>query len=199
MSIRYIRILISELFKSIILALLVYMALQASIRNYTVLGSSMQPTLEEGEYVLVNKLVYLRLRPQQLAALLPFVEFEDDETIFPFHPPQPGEVIIFRFPQDESRDFVKRVVAVPGDTLEIRQGKLYVNGEAPDEPYVTHPDNSNTGPLIVPEGSYFVLGDNRRASNDSREWGPVPMENVIGRAWISFWPLERWHTLTAFP
>ena len=169
------RTIIRELFETVILAMLIYLALQFSVQNYRVQGSSMRPTLEEGEYVLVNKLVYA----------------------LPFHPPERGEIIIFRFPGDLSRDFVKRVVGRPGDTVEIRQGRVYVNGEPQDEPYVTRLGSSTKRTLTVPEDTYYVLGDNRRASNDSRDWGPVPAENIIGRAWVSFWPLNRWHALLA--
>ena len=193
------RAVIRELFETIILALLIFVALQFSIRNYQVDGPSMRPTLEAGEYVLVNKLVYLRVQPRGLARLLPFVDVEDDQSLFPFHPPQRGDVIIFRFPRDESRDFVKRVVGIPGDTVEITRGQPLVNGQPLDEPYIKHRDSRTLSPVVVPSGHYYVLGDNRRSSDDSRNWGTVPLENVIGRAWISFWPIDRWHALHALP
>ena len=193
------RAVIRELFETIILALLIFVGLQFSIRNYQVDGPSMRPTLEAGEYVLVNKLVYLRVQPRALARVLPFVDVEDDQSLFPFHPPQRGDVIIFRFPRDESRDFVKRVVGIPGDTVEITRGQPLVNGQPLDEPYIEHRDSRTLGPLVVPSGHYYVLGDNRLSSDDSRNWGTVPLENVIGRAWVSFWPIDRWHALHALP
>ena len=190
------RIVIRELFETVILALLIFLGLQFSMGNYRVEGSSMVPTLEEGEYVIVNKLVYLKLDPREIAGLLPFVDTQDEGGFFPFHPPRRGEVIIFRFPANPKRDFVKRVIGVPGDTIEIQRGKVLVNGVALNEPYVTHTDRNDMTETRVPPKSYFVLGDNRRASNDSRDWGPVPAENIIGRAWVSFWPLNRWHALS---
>ncbi len=90
------------------------------------------------------------------------------------------------------------MIGVPGDVVEIRRGQVFVNGEALDEPYVTHPDRGSLPPRTIPASSFFVLGDNRRASNDSRDWGPVPAENIIGRAWVSYWPLDRLNTLIAF-
>jgi len=194
------RTLIRELFETIILALLIFLVLHLSVQNYRVQGPSMQPTLTEGEYVIVNKLVYLRLDPTELASLLPFFDHdtETDGSVFPFHPPQQGEVVIFQFPRDPTRDFVKRVIGVPGDTVEIKNGEVSVNGIPLDEPYITQGDSTTMAPVTVQADEYFVLGDNRRASNDSRDWGPVPVENLIGRAWVSFWPLNRWHALTTF-
>ena len=193
------RVVIRELFETVILALLIFLALQFSVRNYQVDGPSMLPTLEEDDYVLVNKLVYLRVQPQALARIIPFVEADEDRNLFPFHPPQRGEVIIFRFPRDESRDFVKRVVGLPGETVEIRRGHPIVDGQALEEPYIRHRDSRTLGPIVVPSGHYYVLGDNRQSSDDSRNWGTVPLENVIGRAWVSFWPIDRWHALRALP
>jgi len=158
----------------------------------------MQPTLTEGQYLLVNKIVYLRIAKESLANLLPWVDGEDDQSLFAFHQPKQGEVIIFHFPKDPSRDFVKRVIGVPGDVIEIEQGEVSVNGIALDEPYITHPDNRTIGRVEVPDDSFYVLGDNRRASNDSRDWGFVPAENVIGRAWVSYWPPENFNVLSVF-
>ena len=193
------RAIFRELFETTILALVIFLALQFALRNYQVEGSSMHPTLEEGEYVLVNKLVYLRIGLQDIAGLLPYVDANEDRSLFPFHPPRRGEVIIFRFPEDDTRDFVKRVVGVPGDLVEIRQGRLYVNGVAQDEPYITHKSVGSMAETLILDNEYFVLGDNRVASNDSRNWGPVPAENLIGRAWFTFWPMNRWHPILALP
>jgi signal peptidase I len=190
------RIVIRELFETVILALLIFLGLQFSMGNYRVEGSSMLPNLTEGDYVIVNKLVYMRFDPRDLVSMIPFVEVGDDSDVFPFHAPRRGEVVIFEFPNNPERDFVKRVIGVPGDTIEIRRGSVIVNSIPLDEPYITHRDTGNMGRITVPEGGYFVLGDNRRASNDSRSWGPVPTDNLIGRALVSFWPLNRWHSLT---
>jgi signal peptidase I len=189
------RIIIRELFETVILAMLIFLGLQFSMGNYRVEGSSMLPTLEEGEYVIVNKLVYMRLDPRDIVSLIPFVDIVDDGDVFPFHAPRRGEVIIFEFPNNREREFVKRVIGLPGDTVEIRRGSVIVNSIPLDEPYITRRDSGDMGRITVPEGGYFVLGDNRRASNDSRSWGPVPTDHIIGRALVSFWPLNRWHGL----
>ena len=200
------RALIRELIETVILALVIFLALQFSVQNFRVEGSSMQNTLSEGQYLLVNKIVYLRLDPQTLNNFLPFVSLDEDESIFPFHPPRRGEIIIFRFPGDASRDFVKRVIGVPGDVVEIRSDShVFVNGEELDEPYITLPDRCTTrpnrcarAPVTVPPDSYYVLGDNRSASNDSRAWGMVPAENIIGKTWVSYWPLDQIQGLNVF-
>ena len=192
------RAVVRELIETVILALLIFLALQFSVQNFLVQGPSMRPTLDQGQHLLVNKLVYFRLDRDMMSSLLPFVDSIGKEAVFPFHPPRRGEVIIFRFPRDESRDFVKRVIGVSGDTIVIREGTVFVNGKVQDEPYVTRPDNTNMGPLTVPPDSYFVMGDNRRDSHDSRSWGSVPTENVIGRAWVRYWPLDRLHVLSVF-
>ena len=192
------RALIRELIETAILALLIFIALQASIQNFRVEGSSMEPTLKGGQYLLVNKLIYFNLSPGDLRRLLPFNTVDRSEALFAFHPPRQGEVIIFHFPRDVTRDFVKRVIGVPGDEVEIRRGTVFVNGQSLDEPYITHPSEASTARLIVPPGSLFVLGDNRMASNDSRDWGFVPAENVVGRAWVGYWPLNQFNTLLTF-
>ena len=200
------RALIREHIETVILALVIFLALQFSVQNFRVEGSSMQNTLTEGQYLLVNKIVYLRLDPQTLNTFLPFVSLDEDESLFPFHPPRRGEIIIFRFPGDASRDFVKRVIGVPGDVVEIRSDShVLVNGEELDEPYITLPDRCTKRPnrcarvpVTVPPDSYYVLGDNRSASNDSRSWGMVPAENIIGKTWVSYWPLDQIQGLNVF-
>jgi signal peptidase I len=193
-----VRVLIRELVETVILALLIFLALQFSIENVQVEGSSMEPTLEQGQYLLVNKMVYASFTFGGLKDLLPFIDGEPGEQLFPFHPPRRGEVIVFHYPLDPTRDFVKRVIGIPGDVVEIDTGVVSVNETRLDEPYVTHPDRKSMVRTVVPPDTYFVLGDNRRASNDSRAWGPVPTDLVIGRGWLSYWPLNRWHTLGIF-
>ncbi len=177
--------MIRELFETAILALAIFSVLQISVQNFRVEGPSMEPTLVEGQHLLVNKLVFLRL---DVGAALPFLSDPESEPAYVFRAPRRGDVVVFRYPIDPTRDFVKRVVGVPGDTVEIRRGEVFVNGEAIEEPYVVHRGSSHAEMVVVPEGSYYVLGDNRGASQDSREWGTVPAENIIGRWWLTYWP-----------
>ena len=166
------RALVRELFKTIILSILVFMAMHISVQNYRVQGPSMQPTLVQGEYVIVNKLVYA------------------------FQPPQLGEVVVFQFPEDRSRDLVKRVIGVPGDTVSMKNGLVILNNAVLEEPYVTQGDSTTMPPITLGAGEFFVLGDNRQASNDSRNWGAVTFEDLIGRAWLKFWPVDKLNILS---
>lgn len=193
-----IRILVREVCETVILALLIFLSLHISIQNYRVQGPSMQPTLSEREYLIVNKVVYFRFNLAEIANFLPFYDREEEPDRFIFHPPRRGSIIVFRSPGDPSRDFVKRVIGIPGDTVEIVQGDVYLNGELLDEPYLTRKDNTSMGPVIVGVDGLFVLGDNRSASNDSRDWGILPTENLIGQVSLRIWPIDdRWGPLAA--
>lgn len=132
-------------------------------------SESMVPTLEVGDRVFVNKFVYR------------------------FWEPERGDVIVFRDVEGEDEDLIKRVVAVPGDKVTSRRGVLRINGEAQEEPYINErrPDKGSYGPTKVREGEVFVMGDNRSNSRDSRFFGPVPVENIEGEAFITFWPPSR--------
>lgn len=137
-------------------------------QSYQVQGASMLPTFHDGERVLVDKLTY-RLRA-----------------------PARGEVVVFRYPSDVRRKFIKRVIGVPGDVIEVRDWLVYVNGEPLHEEYILGPTYDEFGPIQVPEGSLFVLGDNRNHSEDSRHEtvGLVPRNLLIGRALLTYWPPE---------
>jgi len=183
------RRILREMLQTALLALFLFSGLQATVQNFRVEGSSMQPTLLEDQYLLVNKFLYYRFDGTRLSRYIPFLEIEPGETSFLFGEPQRGEIIVFHYPRDITRDFVKRVIAVPGDTMEMRNGRVYVNGVIVQEPYLTGPygPTNLTEQTIGPE-EYFVMGDNRLQSNDSRSWGTVPLSNVVGKAWFSYWP-----------
>jgi signal peptidase I len=146
----------------------------------------MSPTLASGERMLVNRFVFARIDSGPFAEL-----FGADGYVF--HGPERGDIIVFHPPQSYDTDFVKRVIGLPGDVIDIRGGFVYVNGQKLDEPYLSQTTSPQGGsyPRTVPEGHYFVLGDNRRVSNDSRNWGFVRGQDVVGRAWIGYWPLPK--------
>lgn len=197
-----VRVLVRELVETAILALLIFLALRFSVQNYRVEGPSMEPGLTGGQHVLVNRLVYLRIDTSGFPDFLPFVDDDTERHLLGSHPPRRGEIVVFRFP-DETRDFVKRVIGVAGDTVQIEGGQVFLNGQALEEPYITHRDSRDMDAITVTEGSYFVMGDNRPRSDDSRprdvgqsvSWRPVPAESVIGRAWLRYWPLDKWDLL----
>lgn len=159
-----------ELLETIVLALVVALVIRTFVVEvYRVDGSSMQNTLHTEERVLVNKFLFR----------------------WQIRPPQHGDIIVFQYPRQPDRDFIKRVVAVAGDTVEMRQGKVYVNGKRfPEVPTVRMTDQ-DFPPRVVPDGSVWVLGDNRNNSEDSRYFGQVPLRNIRGLAFARIWPLSR--------
>ena len=193
------RAVLRELFETTLLALLIFLLLHVSIGNRRVDGPSMNPTLVHGERVIVNKLSYLSFRSDGPVGRLPVVDFEDEDRLYAFEPPERGDVVVFRSLYEDDRDLVKRVIAVPGETVEIRQGVVFVDGVELDEPYIIGPERGDMPPLSVPDGAYFVLGDNRQASNDSRSFGVVPIENIVGQAWITVWPPNAFGILRVLP
>lgn len=180
-----------EISEALILALIVFLVIQGSVRNFKVDGSSMVPNLHNGQFLLVNKLVYFKLDTSRLSRVIPFWDEDTPTNRFAIHPPRRGEVIVFRFPNDPRKDFVKRVIGLPGEEVELVSGTPYINGVPLNEPYLTSKDRSNSVPLLLGDGDYFVMGDNRRSSNDSRNWGAVPEENILGKVWVVYWPFTQ--------
>ena len=181
-----------EIIEAVVLAAVVFMLLQVTVRNFKVDGSSMDPTLEDGQYLLVNRLVYLRVELDRLAKIVPFWTADEGSSRHAIHAPKRGEVIVFEFPDSNPnnprKDFVKRVVGLPGETMRMFDGKVFVNEEVLDEPYLSQKDHSNASEITLGEGEYYVLGDNRTHSNDSRSWGAVPEANIRGKVWMVYWP-----------
>ena len=188
-----------EVIEAVLLAVVVFMLLQTTVRNFKVDGFSMDPTLENGQYLLVNRLVYLRIEMDRFSSIVPFWQAEEDSVRYAIHPPERGEVIVFEFPDvipsNPKRDFVKRVIGLPGETIEVKDGVPFVDGVVLEEPYLTTKDHSNVRKVELGAGEYYVIGDNRAHSNDSRSWGAVPEENLRGKVWMIYWPAPRIHIL----
>ena len=183
-----------EIIEAVALAAIVFLLLQTTVRNFKVDGSSMDPTLASGQYLLVNRLVYLNLDMDRLSKIIPFWRVEEEASRHAIHPPRRGEIIVFEFPDknldNPRKDFVKRVVGLPGETIQIHHGEVLVDNQLLDEPYITEKGKSNSRGITLGEGEYYVLGDNRNYSNDSRAWGAVPRENVKGKVWMVYWPAK---------
>jgi signal peptidase I len=156
-----------ELLQTLALAAIIFLVVRAAGQNFRVEGASMEPGLHNGQYVLVNKAIFFKVNLETLSKYVPFIEPGEQPQRFLFRSPRRGDVIVFRAPQDPSRDFVKRIIGVPGDSVEVKGGVVLVNGIALDEPYVTHPGGSESRVKVVPPGEYFVMGDNRANSSDS--------------------------------
>lgn len=194
-----------ELLEAVVLAVIVFLLIQTSIRNFKVDGKSMDPTLEDGQYLMVNKLVYFQLDMARLSRIVPFWKVDNPSVRFAAHSPRRGEVIVFHSPPDPSKDFVKRVIGLPGERVELQGGDVYIDGERLSEDYIKgkktqcHPATKLECPVILAEKEYFVLGDNRDASNDSRRWGAVSESEVLGKVWFVYWPVASLQILNSLP
>jgi signal peptidase I len=173
-----------ELAQTMLLTLVLFMGVRGVVQRYRVEGVSMEPTLHHGGYLWVNKAAYMHMDPGALQTLLPG---QMQGTVkFVFGGPTRGDVAVFRPPRQNDREFVKRIIGLPGDRVLVRGGQVFVNGERLDEPYIrfnaryNYPANGQ--PVVVPDGQYFVLGDNRPNSSDSHFGWFVPADNLIGRA-----------------
>ncbi len=153
------------------------------VQAFKIPSGSMKPTLEIGDHLLVNKFIY--------GLRLPYV----DTRILDFHTPQRDDVIVFIYPKDKTKDFIKRVKGLPGERVEVRNKQLFIDGKRIDDAYGFFEDTSramraqrdNFPPFTVPEGHVFVMGDNRDYSHDSRFWGAVPIDAILGKAFILYW------------
>lgn len=161
-----------EMVETILLTLLIYVLIRTFlIENYRVVGHSMVPTLEDSQFLVVNKLDY-RLRE-----------------------PRRGDIVVFFDPRNADRKLIKRIIGLPGELVETRGGQVFVDGEPLNEPYIQNRAGYSKPPAQVPEGNYYVLGDNRANSSDSHNWGTLPEAKIVGRAWFSYWPPDMWGTV----
>jgi signal peptidase I len=156
--------ILREIVETVLLTLLIFLAVRTLIQNFRIEGISMEPNLHDGQYLIINKLVYY------------------------LHSPERGDVVVFHYPRNPRRDFIKRVIGLPGEKVEVRGGHIFINDEELEESYALHTGNYAWGPQILAEDQYFVLGDNRNSSSDSHNWGTLSGDAIVGKAWISYWP-----------
>jgi signal peptidase I len=185
-----------ELLQTIVLTLAIFLGVRSVVQNFRVEGASMEPTLETGQYLLISKVSYFHIEGTPLAGL-GFLPTEKQGSIeYLFGGPQRGDIVVFRAPTQPDKDFIKRVIGLPGDTVLIKNGTVYVNGQPLNEPYIHYPATYtypfDGQPKQIPDGYYFVLGDNRPNSSDSHLGWNVPVDNLVGRAWVSYWPPTDW-------
>jgi signal peptidase I len=177
---------LQEYIEAIILAILIAFFIRTFvIQAYKIPSGSMKPTLQIGDHILVTKFNY--------GVKLPLIR----STVIPVGSPKRGDIVVFIYPEDRSKDFIKRLIGLPGDVIEVRDKKILVNGLPWNDAYGVNVDNliipgsvqprDNFGPVTVPEGSLFVMGDNHDESYDSRFWGFVPIKDVLGKALIIYW------------
>ena len=176
-----------------LLAILVFLSVRASVQHYRVEGQSMAPTLASGEFLLVNSLVYSEVDLQKFADFVPFWDPGPPDVRQVFHGPERGDIVILHPRQRyDQNDLVKRIVGLPGDRFEIREGVVVVNGRELIEPYIEVEWRGSMPPITIPADHYFVMGDNRNNSQDSRAFGPVNEDDIVGKAMVSWWPRSTW-------
>ena len=171
-----------DFIETVVIALAIFVIVYLFLfQPHQVKGSSMYPSFKNGEYILTDKISYR------------------------FGKPHRGEVIVFKAPKNEDYDYIKRIIAVPGDQVMVKNGRIYINGQLLDEKIyldnavVTSPGSFLREGLVrqIPENTYIAFGDNRQHSSDSREWGVVPRNNIIGKAWLRYWPLNAFSTINS--
>jgi signal peptidase I len=164
--------LVREVIETVVLTIVMFLIIRFAVQNFNIVGHSMEPNLHDKELILVDKWTYL------------------------FHPPSRGDVIVFIAPPVPTDDYIKRIIGIPGDTITIHNTTVTVDGVSLHETYIDpamqgNPYAFKTINEVVPPNNYFVLGDNRAGSDDSRDWGFVPRQNIIGRAAFVYWPLQQ--------
>jgi signal peptidase I len=165
---------LADILETLVLSVLLFVSINLISARIRVDGASMEPTLVSGEYVVVDRLSYRLGNPQR------------------------GDIIIFHYPLDPKEEYIKRIIGLPGDEVEVKHNAVYVNGQLLDESYLKV-SNDDTGTWTVPEDRLFVLGDNRNNSSDSRDWGTVPMSYVVGKAILVYWPPPAWGLVDHVP
>ncbi|MEN6465155.1 MAG: signal peptidase I [Syntrophaceae bacterium] len=177
---------VKEYAEAIIIAILIAVFIRTFVvQAFKIPSGSMKPTLQIGDHILVNKFIY--------GVKIPFVR----STLIPISQPKRGDIVVFIYPQDRDKDFIKRVIALGGDTVEIRNKEIFVNGARSEDNHGVYVDpvimpgamqpRDNMGPVKVPDGNIFVMGDNRDQSYDSRFWGFVELKDVMGEAFMIYW------------
>jgi signal peptidase I len=179
---------LQEYAEAIVIAILIALFIRTFVvQAFKIPSGSMKPTFEIGDHILVNKFIY--------GIKIPFIR----NTLIPIGEPKRGDIVVFIYPEDRSKDFIKRVIGISGDTIEIRNKKIYLNGLPYSDPYGIYTDDfiipgsiqprDNFGPITVRPDSIFVMGDNRDQSYDSRFWGLVDLKDVMGKAFIIYWSI----------
>ncbi len=185
--------LVWEVIQTIALALVIFLLIRNVVQNYRVEGISMQPNFHDGQFLFVNRFSYCPGFHLDISPL--DIHWQKTWCLWQ---PKRGDVIVFHYPKDPSRDFIKRVIGLPGETVEVRAGKVYINGQLMPEPFGPNPGSYTAPPIAVGAGDVYVMGDNRNNSSDSHMWGPLPESYIVGKAWISYWPPRYWSVVPRY-
>ncbi len=183
---------VKELVEAAYIGAVVFIAIQLAVVNFRVEGSSMRPTLLPGHYLMVNKLVYFPVDTERLGMIIPFWQPAEPGRVYLGRSPRRGDVVVFDYPEDPQRQFVKRIIAGPGERIQIEGGQVSVDGVRLEEEYLRRISTTSMHPVRLADDEYFVMGDNRTGSQDSRHWGPLPADHIIGKVWAIYWPRSAW-------
>lgn len=168
-------VILREIVETLLLTLFIFWIVNTATGRYRVQGHSMMPTLKEGEYLIINKLSYYLEEPER------------------------GDIIVLHYPRDPSREYIKRIIGLPGDRIEVGNGQVKVNGVTLNEPYLNGPPVYTPESWVVPEDNFFVMGDNRNNSSDSRSWAFLPRSDIVGKASVIYWGVEDWGLVPHYP
>lgn len=181
-----------ETIETLLLALLIFIGVRQLVLNFQVDGDSMLPNLHNGEMLLVNRHAYEEYNLSSLINWVPGVDISD-HTVTPFGDVERGDIVVFNPPNDD-KPYIKRIIGLPGDVITFSNDHVYVNGHEVQEDHIVDPTRCPTSscrvPVTVPEGHVYVMGDNRDNSDDSRYFGPIEIESIIGKAVVTYWPLN---------
>lgn len=177
-----------EVLETVLLTVMIFFLVKGLVANFRILGTSMEPNFHTDQLVLVNKAAYFHVDINSWLKLIPGVHPEGQNISWLFGGPKRGDVVIFEPPDVVNEDYIKRVIGLPGDKVEVKNGKVFVNDVALDEPYIKEAPFSPFPATIVPSGHLFVMGDNRNASRDSRSFGMLSIDLVVGKALLVYWP-----------
>lgn len=185
---------IREIVETLLLAALIFFVVRLVVLNFRVDGGSMVPNLQDEQMLLVNVNSYRHLDLNNLLNLIPGDDRAGQWMVWPFGEPERGDIIVFNPTADAEQPYIKRIIGLPGERITFQDGYVFVNGQQLDETYIEGPvtdcGRRDECDVVVGEDHVFVLGDNRNNSTDSRSIGEVPLSNIIGKAWLSYWPLD---------
>ena len=203
---------IRELAETVFFILLVFLIFRGLIQNFRIDGQSMEPNFHNHQYIWVNKVVYFHFDTNAPLRLLPGRHNLPTNVVYPYQTPHRGDVVVLQPPGndyvDGTEDYIKRVIGLPGETIQIKGGLVYINGRplkenVRDGGYLTEPTDCYGGrlcqPYLIPAGHVVVLGDHRGNSQDSRVWPgdpALPLDRIVGKAWITYWPQAEWGVIT---
>jgi signal peptidase I len=185
---------VQEVIETLLLAVLIFVGVRSIVLNFRVDGQSMEPNLLNGEMLIVNRRAYVHFN----VSWLPW-ESNSSSEWYPFGKPSRGDIVVFNPPGQHTEPYIKRIIGLPGERISVHDGSVFINDERLNESYLTSSTEWRgiaTEDVTIQPGYVFVMGDNRNNSSDSRVFGPVPISSIIGKAWVSYWPLSHAKVLT---